>query len=168
MLLRWIILLCIINHRNKELPLRRPTNIQRSFGVTRHFHPWTFELNTFDKHFHLSFWPVWRETMLLVQEDQSCSAQGSTVVLLGKPPSPARNSQGCWKPESFTFTQYFISDIPFFSPLWCWQWQDEKAFWESLPPAARHSCQPWTIFSKISAQSRKYLVLSTNSVTVIK
>ena len=122
----------------------------------------------YNKHFPPSFWPVWRETMLLVQEDQSYSAQDSTVGLQGKPPSPARNSQGCWKPENFTFTQYFISDIPFFSPLWCWQWQDEKAFWESLPPAARHSCQPWSIFSKISVQSRKYLVLSTNSVTEIK
>ena len=86
--------------------------------------------------------------MLLVQEDQSCSAQDSTVGLPGKPPSPARNSQGCWRPENFTFIQYFISDIPFFSPLWCWQRQDEKAFWEYLPPAARQSCQPWTIFKK--------------------
>ena len=100
--------------------------------------------------------------MLLVQEDQSCSAPDSTVGLLGKPPSPARNSQGCWKPENFTFTQYFISDIPFFSPLWCWQWQDEKAFWEPLPPAARHSCQPWTIFKKSLFNPG-----STNSAKVI-
>ena len=100
--------------------------------------------------------------MLLVQEDQSCSVPDSTVGLPGKPPSPARNSQGCWKPENFTFIQYFISDIPFFSPLWCWQWQDEKAFWEPLPPAARHSCQPWTIFKKSLFNPG-----STNSAKVI-
>ena len=43
-------------HKSQEQGMAiKEGNIQRGFGVTRYFHPWTFELNTFDKHFHLSF-----------------------------------------------------------------------------------------------------------------
>ena len=46
-------------HKSQEQGMAiKEGNIQRGFGVTRYFHPWTFELNTYDKYVHPSFWPA--------------------------------------------------------------------------------------------------------------
>ena len=46
-------------HKSQEQGMAiKEGNIQRGFGVTSYFHPWTFELNTYDKYVHPSFWPA--------------------------------------------------------------------------------------------------------------
>ena len=139
-------------------------NIQRGFGITRYFHPWTFELNTYNKHFHFDLF-----------EEKPCYWFRNTRVAVHKTPQLVSRAnlhhqqEKARADENLRISHLLITSFPTSLSFHLYDADNgrmRKLFENLCLQQLAILVNLEQFFSKISFQSWKYLVLSTNSVTV--